>query len=112
MSFGESMFSAGFIQKNTKGGLFVNGNHVIPQQNRHGKTLEDSRSLSTEADPEGLPCGAGVVEPPKLYGPHVPVIVLQTSNYCTWELDNPDSLSGVLGGPRIIHIYSLEQDPL
>ena len=37
-----------------------------------------------------------VAEPPKLYGPHVHVIVLKTSDCCTWELDNSGSLSGVL----------------
>ena len=58
MSFGESMFSAGFIQKTTKGDLFIKGNHVIPQHNRCGKTLEDSRSLSTKVEPETLTCGA------------------------------------------------------
>ena len=40
-----------------------------------------------------------VAEPPKLYGPHVPVIVFQTADYCTWELDNSNSLSGVLREP-------------
>ena len=53
------MFSAGFIQKTTKGGLFVKGNHVILQHNRRGKTLENSRRLSTEAEPEPLICGTG-----------------------------------------------------
>jgi hypothetical protein len=48
-----------------------------------------------------------VAEPPKLYGPHAPVIVLKTSDCCTWEPDNPDSLSSVLGEPRIIHILQL-----
>jgi hypothetical protein len=37
-----------------------------------------------------------VAEPFELYGSHVPVIVLQTSDYCTWEADNSESLSGVL----------------
>ena len=59
MSFGESMFSAGFIQKTIKGDLFVKGNYGIPPHKQRGKILEDSRRLSTEADPEGLPCGAG-----------------------------------------------------
>ena len=39
-----------------------------------------------------------VTEPPKLYGPHAPVIVLKTFDCCTWEPDNPGSLSGVIGG--------------
>ena len=25
----------------------------------------------------------GVAEPPKLYGPHAPIIVIKTSDYCT-----------------------------
>ena len=41
-----------------------------------------------------------VVEPPELYGPHVPVIVFQTFDCCTREPDNSDGLSGVLGKPK------------
>ena len=51
-----------------------------------------------------------MAEPPKLYGPHAPIIVLKTSDCCTREPDNSDSLSGVLGEPRIIHILQLIQD--
>jgi len=40
-----------------------------------------------------------VVEPPKLYGPHVLIIVFQTSDNRTWEPDNSGSLSGVLEEP-------------
>ena len=58
MSFGESVFLAGFIQKIVKGNLFVKGNYGIPPRKQCGKILEDSRMLSTEADPEGLPCVA------------------------------------------------------
>ena len=49
MSFGESMFSVGFNQKTAKEDLFVKGNHGMPPRNQRGKTLEDSRRLSTEA---------------------------------------------------------------
>ena len=42
-----------------------------------------------------------MAEPPKLYGPCAPVIVLQTSNYCTRKPDNSGSLSGVLGKPHV-----------
>ena len=59
MSFGESMFPAGFIQKTAKEDLFVKGNHGIPQCNRCGKTLEDSRRLSIKAGHMSLTCGAG-----------------------------------------------------
>ena len=51
------MFSAGFIQKTIKGDLFVKGNYGIPPRKQHGKILEDSWRLSTEADPEGLHVG-------------------------------------------------------
>jgi hypothetical protein len=48
MSFGESMFSAGFIQKTIKMDPIVRLNHVYPRWYRLGKTLEHSRRLSTE----------------------------------------------------------------
>ena len=41
-----------------------------------------------------------VAEPPKLYGPHVSVIVSQTSDYSTRKPHNPGSLSGVLEKPK------------
>ena len=59
MSFGESVFSAGFIQKTVKVDLDVRFNCDIPQQNGHQKVLEDSRGLHTEAKDERLPSGAG-----------------------------------------------------
>ena len=57
MSFGESVFSVGFIQKTVKGDQFVKGNYRITPLKQRGKILEDSKRLSTEADHEGLPCG-------------------------------------------------------
>jgi hypothetical protein len=57
MSFGESVLSAGFIQKTIKEDLIVKGNNEIPPWKR-GKTLEDSRRLSTEDDRERVKCGA------------------------------------------------------
>ena len=53
------MFLVGFNQKAAKEDLFVKENHGIPPCKQRGKTLEDSRRLSTEADLEPLPCGAG-----------------------------------------------------
>ena len=58
MSFGESVFPAGFNQKIAKEDLFVKGNHGIPPRKQRGKTLEDSMKLSTEAVPEPLTSGA------------------------------------------------------
>jgi hypothetical protein len=59
MSFGESMFLVGFNQKTAKEDLFIKRNHGIPPRKQRGKNLENSRRLSTKADPEPLPCGAG-----------------------------------------------------
>jgi hypothetical protein len=51
MSFGESVFSTGFIKKKTiKKDLFIKGNHGIPPRKQRGKTLEDPRRLSIEDD--------------------------------------------------------------
>ena len=58
MSFGESVFSAGFIQKTTKEHLIVEGNYGIPSRYLRGKTLEGSRRKITEARLDPLPCGA------------------------------------------------------
>ena len=55
MSFGESVFSVGFIPKTVKVDLHVRINCAYPQQNGHQKTLEDSRGLHTEAKLEWLP---------------------------------------------------------
>ena len=54
MSFGESMISAGFIQKTIKVDLDVRVNHAYPHQNGHQKTLEDSRGHHAMAESEGL----------------------------------------------------------
>jgi hypothetical protein len=43
MSFGESMFSAGFNQKIGKADLHVKDNYAIPSRNECGEVLEDSR---------------------------------------------------------------------
>ena len=56
MSFGESVFSAGFT---VKVDLHVRFNYGYPQRNRHQKTLEDSGGLHTEVKGETPPGGAG-----------------------------------------------------
>ena len=58
MSFGGSIFSAGFIQKTIKEDLFIKGNYGIPPRKQRAKILEDSRRLYTEAEPETLTCVA------------------------------------------------------
>ena len=55
MSFGESVISAGCIQKTIKVDLDVRVNHAYPHQNGHQKTLEDSRGLHAEVERQRLP---------------------------------------------------------
>ena len=55
MSFGEYVFSAGFIQKNVKVDLHVRFNRAYPQRNGHQKTLEDSKGLHANAERQRLP---------------------------------------------------------
>ena len=59
MGFDESVFTAGFNHKTAREDLFVKGNYKIPLRKQRGKTLEDSRRLSTKAEPMPLTCGAG-----------------------------------------------------
>ena len=58
MSFGESMFSAGFNQKTNKGDLNVKGKIRISLRNQLQKVLGDSKSHVTKAEAERLPSGA------------------------------------------------------
>ena len=50
MSFGESVFPAGFNQKTAKKDLIVKGKYEIPPRHLRGKTLEGSKSHVTEAE--------------------------------------------------------------
>jgi hypothetical protein len=56
MTFGESVFPAGFNQKAAKEHLFIKGNHRIPPHNQRGKTLEDSWRYSTKVEAMSLTC--------------------------------------------------------
>ena len=49
MSFGESVFPAGFNQKIAKEDLIVKGKYGVLSWDLHGKTLEGSRSHVIEA---------------------------------------------------------------
>ena len=84
MSFGESVFSVGFIQKTVKGDLFVKGNYGIPPRKQRGKILEDSRRLSTEVGPKGLPCGADQphLQVARPLGPAVSLRVAMSVHHC------------------------------
>jgi hypothetical protein len=75
MSFDEYVFLAGFIQKTVKRDLHVRGNHGILPQELHGKTLEDSRRLSTEAHHEGFHVG-----PTRLWAPGQPLVATSVSH--------------------------------
>ena len=59
MSFSESVFSTGFIQKTIKMDLDIRLNHAYPQRKQPQKVLEDSRGLHTEAEGKAPPGGAG-----------------------------------------------------
>ena len=59
MSFGKSVFAAGFNQKTIKEDLSVKANNAYPPRNQFEKTLENSRGQSTEAGHMSLICGAG-----------------------------------------------------
>ena len=58
MSFDESVFSAGFIQKTVKVDLDVRLNRTYPQQKQPQKVLEDSRGHHTKVKDETPPGGA------------------------------------------------------
>ena len=55
MSFGENVFSAGFIQKIVKVDRIVKVNRAYPQRKLPQKVLEDSRRYHTEVEAEAQP---------------------------------------------------------
>jgi hypothetical protein len=75
MSFGESIFFAGFIQKTIKMDLHVRINHAYPPRNGHQKVPKDSRGHHTKAGAKVLLGGAGR---PHLYAtwPLGPAVIL------------------------------------
>ena len=82
MSFGESVFLAGFNQKTAKEDLFIKGNHGNPQRDQRGKTLEDSRRLSTKAGlhlPASQPMGPS-------YQPLFAMSVLHRLRVCIYAI--------------------------
>ena len=84
MSFGESEFSAGFMQKTIKADLHVRINRAYPPQNVHQKVLEDSRGHHTEAGAKGLPCGAGrpLLQATWALGPPVSLCLVMSVLHC------------------------------
>ena len=61
MSFGESVFVAGFNQKTAKEDIIIKGKYGVPPRYLRGKTLEGSRSHLTKA--EGHPLTGGAEQP-------------------------------------------------
>jgi hypothetical protein len=59
MSFGESIFYAGFIQKITKEDLNIKRARGIILPRIHGKVIEDTRGLHTEGGDQTLLGGVG-----------------------------------------------------
>ena len=59
MSFGESIFPAGFNWKTAKEDLIIKGKYRVSPRYLCGKTLEGSRRQIIEAGLNPLPCGAG-----------------------------------------------------
>ena len=76
MSFDESMFPVGFNQKTAKQDIFVKGNNGIPPRNQRGKTLEDSKRLSTEAGHMSLTCEANQPHKKAAWPLWVPLVCL------------------------------------
>ena len=84
MSFGESVFPAGFNQKTSKEDLIVKGKHGIPPWYVCGKTLEGSRSHVIEVDDQRMTCGAArphcqATRPPM--GPPVSLVAMSVSHH-------------------------------
>jgi hypothetical protein len=78
MSFGESIFSAGFIQKITKEDLNIKRDRGIISSQIHGKVLEDTRGLHIEGGDQTMPGGASWPHPyaawPPVVGSHHDVL--------------------------------------
>ena len=76
MSFGESVFPAGFNQKTAKEDLIIKGKYGVPPRYLRGKTLEGSKRQITEAGHRSLTPGAARPQGPPLVsllrmsGPH------------------------------------------
>jgi hypothetical protein len=63
MSFGEYIFSTGFIQKITKDDLNIKRDRGIISSRIHRKVLEDTRGLHIEGGDQTLLGGAGQPHP-------------------------------------------------
>jgi hypothetical protein len=81
MSFSESKFSAGSIQKAVKVDLHVGINRAYPQWDGHQKDLEDTRGHHAEAERRRLSGGAGQPLGPTSQ-PHVVTSVLYRLKDC------------------------------
>ena len=85
MSFDESVFLAGFIQKTIKVDQIVKLNHVYPQQKLTQKVPEDSRRHHTKAEDEAPPSGVSRPLGPTCH-PHIRMSVLHRLNDCIYAV--------------------------
>ena len=76
MSFGESVFSAGFNEKTVKGDLHVKGKIRIPTRNQLQKVPEESGGLHAKVEAERLPSGA--TRPTR--GPPISLVAMSVSH--------------------------------
>jgi hypothetical protein len=84
MSFGESVFLAGFIQKTVKVHLDVRISHAYPKRKQPQKVLEDLRGHHTEVEGEAPPGGPGWPAPGPTYQPPVAMSVLHHLKDCIY----------------------------
>jgi hypothetical protein len=74
MSFGESIFSTGFIQKITKEDISIKRDRMIISSRIQRKVLEDTRGLHAKGGYQTLPGGASRPHPcatrPPVVGSH------------------------------------------
>jgi hypothetical protein len=71
MSFGESKFSVGFIQKTISGDQNIKVNHTYSSCKQLQKALEDTKSHAPEADTKGMiGTGPPVPRPTHQSSPH------------------------------------------
>ena len=71
MSFGEYVFSTGFIQKTVKADLHVRINCAYPPRNGHQKVLEDSKGHHTKVGVKGLAPPIGRLAPRATHQPRL-----------------------------------------
>jgi hypothetical protein len=80
---------------------------LIPEQ---GTVQEEDQEQASEAAIEDLPAAPAVAEPPKLLGPHAPVLVSKTSDSYACALNNLTGSVRLPQGHRINHLQPEPRD--